>query len=58
MSGIVFTHFLEPELVEVWHVIIHFAGELISESDQLEDLTADDASLEWALPEHQPHQFV
>ena len=58
MSGITLTHILIPELVEVGHVVIHFAGELVSESDELEYLTADHTSLEGALPEHQPHQLV
>lgn len=51
-GGIVFTHILEPELVEVWHVVIHFAGEFISESDKFENLSADDTSLQRALSEH------
>jgi hypothetical protein len=54
----VLTEILEPELVEVGHVVIHFAGEFISESDEFEDLTADHASLERALPEHEPEEFV
>ena len=57
-GGIVLTEILEPELVEVGHVVIHFAGELISESDEFEDLTADHASLERALPEHKPKEFM
>lgn len=57
-GGIVFTHILEPELIEVWHVVIHFTGEFISEPDEFENLSADHTSLQRTLSEHQPHQFV
>ncbi len=45
-------------MVEVGHIVVHFAGEFISESDEFEDLAADHASLQRALPEHEPEEFV
>jgi hypothetical protein len=57
-GSIVFTHVLEPKLIEVRHVVIHLTGEFISESHEFENLSADNTSLKWALSEHQPHKFV
>ena len=56
--GFTFAHILPGEGVEVRRVVVHLRGELVSEAHQFEDLTAVDASLEGALSEHDPEQFV
>ena len=44
-GGVVLAEVLVPQLVEVGHVVVHLARELISQSDQLEHLPTNHASL-------------
>jgi hypothetical protein len=58
VGDVVLAHVLPPELVEIGRVVVHLRGVLVSESHQLEDLTAVDAPLQRTLPQHQPQQLM